>query len=254
MAERLSILVVDDEAVILESIRKILSAEGFAVRTSPDAESALTALRAQPPDIALLDLQLPILSGMELLEILRREFPPVAVIMMTGYSTVENAVAALHNGAFDFLPKPFAFEELLSAVQRAGRCVQLPVEMRVPGLPVDAGQLYQLGMCAWARVEQDDTALVGISNLCQRIVGEVMTIEWSMPRDQVQQGGRLVELAAADQLRHPVWSPLSGRVIERNHQVEADASLLNRDPWGRGWLVRIIPDNLKNELSNLRQV
>jgi len=252
MVERLSILSIDDETVILESIRKILSAEGFAVRTSPDAESALAALRAQPPDIALIDLKLPILSGMELLEIIRTEFPHVAVIMMTGYSTLENAVAALHNGAFDFLPKPFAFEELLSAVQRAGRFVNLPEKMRVPGFPVDAGRLYRLGMCAWTRVEQDDTALVGITNLCQRIVGQIMTVEWSMLHDQIQQGGRLVELAAADQLCHIVWSALSGRVIERNHQVEADPSLLNRDPWGRGWLVRIIPENLKNELAHLR--
>jgi len=62
----------------------------------------------------------------------------------------------------------------------------------------------------------------------------------------------LVELAAADHLRHPVWSALSGRVIERNPQIEGDPSLLNRDPWRRGWLVRILPDNLKNESANLR--
>ena len=254
MAERLSILVMDDETVILESIRKILNAEGFAVRTSPDAGSGLAALRAQPPDIALIDLTLPIRSGMELLEIIRTEFPHVAVIMMTGYSTLENAVAALRNGAFDFLPKPFTFEELLSAVQRAGRFMTIPGEERRQTCPVDAGQPYQLGPCAWARIERDDTALVGISDLCQRIVGQIRTVEWSVLHDQIQQGGRLADLAAADQLRHPVWSALSGRVIERNHQVDADPSLLNRDPWGRGWLVRIIPDNLKNELANLRQV
>ena len=252
MAERLGILVVDDETVILQSIRKILSAEGCAVRTTPDAESALAALRAEPPDIAVIDLALPALSGMELLEIIRKEFPHVTVIMMTGYSTVENAAAALHNGAFDFLPKPFACEELLSAVQRAGRFANLPEEMRVSGIPVDAGQAYQLGLCAWARVERDETALIGITDLCQRIVGQILTVEWFILHDQIQQGGRLVELAAADHLRHPVWSALSGRVIERNPQVEGDPSLLNRDPWRRGWLVRILPDNLKNESANLR--
>jgi glycine cleavage system H lipoate-binding protein len=70
----------------------------------------------------------------------------------------------------------------------------------------------------------------------------------------VRQGSRLVELGAAGQLRHPVWSALSGRLIERNLQVEADPSLLNRDPWGSGWLVRILPDNLRTELANLRPV
>lgn len=254
MAQQLSILGIDDETVILESIRKILGAEGFAVRTSPDAESGLVALRAQPPDIALIDLKLPRVSGMELLEIIRTEFPRVAVIMMTGYSTLENAVAALHSGAFDFLPKPFTFEELLGVVQRAERLVTLRGEMRVPDSPEDAGRVYRLGLCAWTRVERDDTALVGVTNLCQRIIGQIMRLEWFILDDQVQQGGRLAELAAADQLRHPVWAALSGRVLERNHEVETDPSLLNRDPWGRGWLVRIIPNNLKNELANLRQV
>ena len=254
MKERLSILSIDDETVILDSIRKILSAEGFAVRTSPDAESALAALRTQPPDIALIDLKLPVLSGMELLEIIRTEFPHVAVIMMTGYSTPENAVAALHNGAFDFLPKPFAFEELLSAVRRAGRFVSLPEELRAPGFRVDAGQLYQLGMCAWARVERDDTALVGITSLWQQIVGEIVQVELPTLHHQIQQGNRLGELAASDLFRHTIWSALSGRVIERNQEVESDPSLLNRDPWGRGWLVRIIPNNLKSELANLQQV
>jgi DNA-binding response OmpR family regulator len=254
MAERVSILVVDDETVILESIRKILRSEGFAVGTSPDAESALVLLRGQPPDIALIDLALPSLSGMELLGIIRTEFPQVASIMMTGYSTLENAITALQNGAFDFLPKPFAFEELLSTVQRAGRFAHLPGEMRVLGLPVEAGQLYHLGMCVWTRVERDDTALVGITDLCQRIVGQIVQVELSVLHDQIQQGSRLVELGAADQLRHTVWSALSGRVVERNHLVEADPSLLNLDPWERGWLVRIIPNNLTNELANLRQV
>jgi CheY-like chemotaxis protein/glycine cleavage system H lipoate-binding protein len=254
MAEAISILVIDDEQVIRESVRKILSAEGFRVRTAADAESGLDILRGGEPEIALIDLKLPTLSGMDLLGLIRREFPQVPAIMTTGYSTLENAVASLQEGGFDFLPKPFAYEELLSAVQRAGRFVGLPESMRLPGLNAPAGRVYRLGMWVWARVDADDTALVGITDLFQRLVGGIIQVELSVPHGEVRQGSRLVELGAADQLRHPVWSALSGRLIERNLQVEADPSLLNRDPWGSGWLVRILPDNLRTELANLRPV
>jgi len=254
MAEAISILVVDDELVIRESIRKILSAEGFRVRTTADAESALDILRGGEPDVALIDIKLPTLSGMDLLGMIRREFPRVPTIMMTGYSTLENTVASLQEGGFDFLPKPFAYEELLSAVQRARRFVALPESMRLPGPNAPVGRLYRLGMWAWARVDADDTALIGITDLYQRLIGGIVQLELFAPHGEVRQGSRLVDLGAADQLRHPVWSALSGRLIERNLQVEADPSLLNRDPWGSGWLVRILPDNLRIELANLRPV
>lgn len=121
MAENPKILVVDDEPVIIESATKALSAEGYAVRAAGSAESAVQLLRAEAPDIVLIDLQLPKLSGMDLLQTIKREFPQVAAIVMTGYTTEENASAALQHGAVIFLPKPFSFEELLSAVERAGR-------------------------------------------------------------------------------------------------------------------------------------
>jgi len=254
MGELVNILVVDDEMVIRESLRKILSAEGFRVRTTTDAESALDILRGWETDIAFIDLKLPTLSGMDLLGLIRREFPQIPTVMMTGYSTQENAVTSLQNGAFDFLPKPFAFEELLSTVQRAERFIKLPVSMRLPGFSAPVRQLYRLGMCAWARVDTDETVLMGVTDLFQRIVGRIVQVEVAAPHGEVQQGSRLVEVGAADQLRHTVWSALSGRLIERNPQVEADASLLNRDPWGSGWLVRILPDSLDIEIANLRQV
>ena len=128
--QRNNILVVDDEPVIVESARKILSAEGYVVRTANTAESALSMLRDEAPDIALVDLKLPELSGMDLLGIVKKEFPHMGVIVMTGYTTEENALAAMQNGAVAFLPKPFSFEELLSAIQRASQLANVPLEQR----------------------------------------------------------------------------------------------------------------------------
>jgi DNA-binding NtrC family response regulator len=119
MPDKPKVLVVDDEPVIVESAAKTLSAEGYAVRTAAAAESALALLRAEAPDVVLIDLKLPALSGFDLLEVIRNEFPRVAAILMTGYATEENASTALEHGAAIFLPKPFTFEELLGAVERA---------------------------------------------------------------------------------------------------------------------------------------
>jgi DNA-binding NtrC family response regulator len=124
MTDQVRILVVDDEQVILDSARKILTPEGVSVRTAPDAETALSVLSAEAPHILITDLVLPGASGMKLLESALEHDPGIVVILTTGYSTLENAVAALKHGAFEFLPKPFTCEELLACVARARQALE----------------------------------------------------------------------------------------------------------------------------------
>ena len=124
MTDQLNILVVDDEPVILDAARKILTAEGMSVRTAPDAETALGALTRDSPDILITDLVLPGASGMMLLEAALAHAPDLVVILTSGYSTFQNAGAALKQGAFEFLPKPFTCEELLASVARAREALE----------------------------------------------------------------------------------------------------------------------------------
>jgi two-component system, OmpR family, phosphate regulon sensor histidine kinase PhoR len=119
-----TILVVDDEQVILDSAKKILAPEGVSVLTAPDAETALSVLTDKAPHILITDLILPGASGMSLLEKALEHDPGLVVILTTGYSTVENAVAALKHGAFEFLPKPFTCEELVASVGRARQALE----------------------------------------------------------------------------------------------------------------------------------
>lgn len=247
MTDKLKILVVDDEAVILDSAQKILSREGFVVRITNSAERALDILRADPPAVMLVDLKLPKLSGMELLNLTRREFPALAVILMTGYSTLENAVTALKNGAFDFLPKPFAFEELLSTVHRAGRSLALSSAT----LKTIDPACYHLGVQVWAKIDHDGAAQLGVTDLFQQTVGPIVQVVLPALNESVQQGGPMAEILAADQMKHTVYSALSGRVVARNDLIERRPELLNRDPLENGWLLRILPDRLENELVNL---
>lgn len=250
MSGKAKILVVDDEAVITGAARKILGAEGFEVFTAADAEKALDLLPSVLPEVAFLDLMLPGLSGLDLLGRIRQEFPNTVVIMMTGYSTLENAIAFLQSGAFDYLPKPFGYEELLSTAQRASRFSALRTELSLNPAPSGAPR-YLLGMNFWAQAVRDGTVRLGVTGVFSRVLGPIDSIELPELNDEIRQGSLLAHVVARDELRHTVWSALSGRVVELNPRVEKDCDSVQQDPTGEGWLVRIVPEDLENELGNL---
>jgi DNA-binding response OmpR family regulator len=114
----MGLLVVEDQERILSFLEKGLRAEGYAVATARDAASALVAARADPPQLAVLDVVLPgPTDGFGLLEELRRLAPDLPVIMLTARSAVEDRVRGLDLGATDYLVKPFAFAELAARVR-----------------------------------------------------------------------------------------------------------------------------------------
>lgn len=117
--EAARILVVDDERVIREILAEFLSLEGYDVHSVEDGESALTELRLRPYDLLITDLKMPRLSGLQLLEKVEAERLGVLTVLMTGFGTVETAIEAMKNGAYDYLLKPFKVEEVIHVVQRA---------------------------------------------------------------------------------------------------------------------------------------
>jgi DNA-binding NtrC family response regulator len=112
------ILVIDDEPVICEGCRLALS-DKYPVDICHSGQEGLDTLLKGRYDLALLDMKLPDMDGMEVLHIVRQDKPGVYVIVMTGYSTVNNAVQAMKLGAFDYLAKPFTDDELIMAVEKA---------------------------------------------------------------------------------------------------------------------------------------
>lgn len=112
------ILIIDDEEGMRDSCSQALRRLGFQVASSPDGSDGLEQVTAFKPDLILLDLKMPGLSGMEVLERVRQIAPDTIVIVITGYPTIESAVEAIKKGAYDFLPKPFKNEELKVIVQR----------------------------------------------------------------------------------------------------------------------------------------
>ena len=112
-----TVLIIDDEASIRESLQTLLELEGFHVDTAASGEEGLAHISEQPVDLVLLDFALPDRNGLEILKDIRDRDPNLAVIMITAYGTVENAVAAMQGGANNFIQKPWDNEKLLADVR-----------------------------------------------------------------------------------------------------------------------------------------
>jgi DNA-binding NtrC family response regulator len=124
------VLIVDDETDMLEICARILRRAGYACLTTTDPHQAVVLLGSERPDLLLTDLKMPALDGMELLRRAREVDPTVPVIVITGFASIESAVAAIKEGAVDYLPKNFPAEQLRVAVERALRHRRLQVENR----------------------------------------------------------------------------------------------------------------------------
>ncbi len=122
------ILIIDDEQSMLESIGILLRGEGFRTHTSQNGREALDQLEEIAPDIVLSDIRMPALSGVEVLEAIRRRDSGIPVILMTAQASLQSAVKAVNEGAFYYLQKPFANDELVALCRRALETRQLKSE------------------------------------------------------------------------------------------------------------------------------
>ena len=127
-ADQYNILVVDDERSIREGVDRVLSRMGCTVLTAPNGEEALDILKTDPVSIAILDLKMPGMDGMELHQRIRELDDRIVVIIITGYATIETAINAMKQGAYDFIPKPFEPDHLKIVVNRAIEKIRLSRE------------------------------------------------------------------------------------------------------------------------------
>ncbi len=112
------ILVVDDEDMTRNLIRTVLVGEGYQVIEANSVETGIDALRLQSLDLVLTDLRIGEGSGMDIIKLIQQSYPETEVMLMTGFGTIENAVEAIHSGAFDYVTKPFSTQHLVVKVQK----------------------------------------------------------------------------------------------------------------------------------------
>jgi two-component system nitrogen regulation response regulator NtrX len=125
-----SVLIVDDEESIRRSVADVLADEGYVSVSAGSVEEAIQKIEVQVPDLVLLDVAMPARDGIELLEWLRRSWPELPVIMMSGHGTIETAVRSTKLGAYDFLEKPLSYDKLLLCLGHALEAARLSQENR----------------------------------------------------------------------------------------------------------------------------
>jgi len=113
------VLIIDDERPVLITLEALLKRHGYEVDTAPTATQGLKVLKSKSPTLVLLDLQLPDADGLEMLDRIKSELPEVQVIILTAHDSLHNAIESIKRGAFHFISKPYAPEELLSLVEKA---------------------------------------------------------------------------------------------------------------------------------------
>jgi len=117
--EALDVLLVDDEVEALELYGKRLARRGIPARLAASAQEALAAVEAKTPDVVVLDVRMPGMDGLDVLAHIKQAHPEVQVIMLTGHASVEAAVQGMELGAFDYMVKPVALEDLLQKIMEA---------------------------------------------------------------------------------------------------------------------------------------
>jgi two-component system response regulator HydG len=130
-ANFLNLLIIDDERAIREVCREVAQTMGFNTSVADSAEHAYRMLDSQNIDVVLLDLKLPGAGGLEALHRIRQRRPDAVVVVVTGYGTVQSAVQAMKNGAYDYVTKPFSMEELKLLLERVTGHLKLKTENRV---------------------------------------------------------------------------------------------------------------------------
>ncbi|MBN1223072.1 MAG: response regulator [Candidatus Aminicenantes bacterium] len=244
------ILVVDDEINVCKSIRQAILSDDYDVDTALSGEEALEKDKESHFDLVISDLMMPGISGMDLLTSLKKERPEVCIIMVTGYPTIKTAVQSVKIGAFDYLPKPFTPNELRSLVQRAFKTIESEAgETASP--PVMPPGLFSMKGHTWLRKGDKNVATVGIVYAFIQALEKISHLELPKENKNIFQGEVSARITDKDNNVHRVWSPATGKIIQVNHDLEKDPSLLKKDPYGKGWLFRIESPNLEMDLKGL---
>jgi DNA-binding NtrC family response regulator len=119
--ENLNVILVDDEEEFVSALAERLRMRGLTTRTANNGEEALQLIAAEPPQVVVLDLIMPGMSGLQVLKRVRADYPEIQVILLTGVGATKDGVEGMRLGAFDYLMKPLHIEALIEKIGEAAR-------------------------------------------------------------------------------------------------------------------------------------
>jgi CheY-like chemotaxis protein len=259
------ILCVDDEEIVLDSLRKILVLDGYSVDTVETGQEALGLIQSHDYDFVFTDLKMPSMSGTEVAKSVKHMRPDIDVVIITGFATVESAVECMKHGAIDYIEKPFTEDELrrfvkYTLIRRQDRQQkQLQPRVHVTGpasagpsgeFSVPGGALISAGHC-WASLAEDGTAKIGLDDFAGKLLGHINHVELPEVGQQVKAGERLFSVGQNHRRAH-FHAPLSGKVVKINTALRDEPENRENLSYGRNWVCVIEGDNLDAELPGLK--
>jgi CheY-like chemotaxis protein len=264
---RAAVLAVDDEPVVLDSIRRILVLAGFSVDTVESGPEALTLVRARDYDFVFTDLKMPGMDGVEVVKAVKHLRPDVDVAVITGFGTIETAVETMGHGAADYVQKPFTPGELTAFANRllVKREARLEIQRRptvrivTPGLAetvarrdwcVPGGAFVSPGH-AWAEIEANGEVCVGLDDFARKVLGSVERVELPAAGARLARGDVLCVLRRGDEIAR-LRVPVAGVVAQVNPALQRHPALLTESPYDEGWVCTLRPTALSGDLSELR--
>jgi YesN/AraC family two-component response regulator len=254
------ILVIDDEQVIIDAVIKISALDNYTVDSATNFNNAIDKISKNYYPIILCDIMMPDGNGFQILDELNEKNIDSTLIMTTGYSTVENAVNSLYNGAIDFIPKPFTVDELLSSLYRANKYQKIKEKQKNLFAQKNTDELlyvncptkyFRLGYSSWMVQEREGSVLVGVCDLFIKTFESVREIELQSVDDEIAQGICCVSFTSIKDRVHKLLSPVSGRIVEVNNSLITNPNLVEKDPFFEGWIYRVIPANIDYEIKLL---
>jgi CheY-like chemotaxis protein/glycine cleavage system H lipoate-binding protein len=254
------ILVIEDEPMVTQAVVMVCGKEGMTVTAVDSASEALRYMQVSGFRLVLCDIMMQGMDGFQFLDKLAHSGIQTPVVMMTGYSTVENAVRSLAAGAVDYIPKPFTADELLTVIHRALRASALLEAADSAGLERKGSMHFvpcpdhylRLGCVSWALMEDEGIARLGVSDLFLKAAEGIEALELAEPGEDLVQGIPCAVATSPDGSKHGIMCPLSGKVLEVNADAQAKPSLVEKDPYFKGWLYRILPSDPESNLQWLK--
>ncbi len=261
------ILCVDDEAVILDSFRKILVLDGYSVDTVENGKEALGLIQTHSYDFVFTDLKMPEMDGVEVTKAVKHIRPDIDVIIITGYATVETAVECMKYGAMDYVEKPFTEDELLEFIKKSlikredkiGKTLKPKVQItqfketggaKSPEFQIPGGVFISSGHC-WANVSEDGSVKVGLDDFAKKVIGKIDAVELPNLGMTVKKGQSLFTIEQGTK-NISFKSPISGKVKEVNKFINEELDSLNVTSYDQNWICEIDADELDSEIPSLK--
>jgi CheY-like chemotaxis protein/glycine cleavage system H lipoate-binding protein len=264
---RARILAVDDEAVVLDSFRRILVLEGFNIDTVQSGPEALSLVQRNDYDFVFTDLKMPIMDGVEVVKAVKHLRPDVDMVVITGYGTIETAVETMQSGACEYVQKPFSADELAAfinklLIKRQARLqalrqptVRIVSPSQAEATPsnefcIPGGSFIAPGH-TWVRIEPDGHVRVGVDDFANKAMGGIGSVLLPKPGTEVRCGEPLFTCQRGDETL-AFLAPVSGTVQDLNGALQADPAKVTLSPYKDGWVCRIQPSDLTAQLGSMK--